>query len=196
VIRQLQQGKKTGQNAQKATESLNNIAQKQKTIVKPSEPTYLPQIGEKIKIPSLGQTAEVLEMDEEGKTATVRFGLMKMTVDLAEIESLDGKKVEIEIPPPPKSPKPPVTPKPSPVIRTSQNTIDLRGSRVAEAEADLENAIAKATEYGLLWIIHGKGTGKLREGVHEFLKRHPQITRFELAPQKEGGSGVTIAYFH
>ena len=45
-----------------------------------------------------------------------------------------------------------------------------------------------------MWIIHGKGTGRLRQGVHEFLKSHPQIERFELAPQNEGGAGVTIAY--
>jgi DNA mismatch repair protein MutS2 len=195
VIRQLQQGEKTGQKAQKATESLNQIAEKQKPLVKSSEPSYLPKIGEKIKIPSLGQTAEVLEMNEEGNTATVRFGLMKMTVDLSEIESLDGKKVEIAAPPPPpKSPKPATPAKPSPVIRTSKNTIDIRGQRVAESESDLENAIALATESGVLWIIHGKGTGKLRAGVHEFLQRHPQVTKFELASQKEGGSGVTIAY--
>ncbi|MFM6372805.1 MAG: Smr/MutS family protein, partial [Microcystis panniformis] len=43
-------------------------------------------------------------------------------------------------------------------------------------------------------IIHGKGTGKLRQGVHDFLSRHPQVKRFQLAPQNEGGSGVTIAY--
>ncbi|MGK7931073.1 MAG: endonuclease MutS2 [Microcystaceae cyanobacterium] len=197
VIRQLQQGEKTGQKAQKATESLNQIADKQQPIVKPSKPTYLPQIGEKIRIPSLGQTAEVLEMNEEGNSATVRFGIMKMTVNLGEIESLDGKKVEITAPsPPPKSSKPPTPSKPSPVIRTSQNTLDIRGQRVAESEADLENAIAKATESGVLWIIHGKGTGKLRAGVHEFLQRHPQVTKFELASQKEGGSGVTIAYLN
>jgi DNA mismatch repair protein MutS2 len=45
-----------------------------------------------------------------------------------------------------------------------------------------------------LWIVHGKGTGKLREGVHEFLKQHPQIERFNIAEDKEGGAGVTIAY--
>jgi DNA mismatch repair protein MutS2 len=49
-----------------------------------------------------------------------------------------------------------------PVIRTSQNTIDLRGSRVADAEMVLDRAISEAT--GPLWIIHGHGTGKLRQG--------------------------------
>ena len=47
---------------------------------------------------------------------------------------------------------------------------------------------------GVLWIIHGKGTGSLRKGVHEILERHPQVSHYELAPQNEGGAGVTIAY--
>ena len=65
---------------------------------------------------------------------------------------------------------------------------DIRGSRVANAEVDIESAIAKATESGILWIIHGKGTGRLRQVVHEFLQRHPQVKKYQLAEQKEGGS--------
>ena len=198
VIRNLQKGKKSSQNAQKATEAIANIGQKQLPRQVKPKLSYQPQVGEKIRLSNLGQTAEVLEVSAEDEEVMVRFGLMKMTVSFQDIESLDGQKVETKVKekkqgvtPPPKSSKP----KDVPVIRTSRNTIDIRGSRVTEAEADLENAIAQATDSGLLWIIHGKGTGKLRQGVHEFLKRHPQIARFELAPQKEGGSGVTLAYF-
>ena len=79
-------------------------------------------------------------------------------------------------------------------IRTDSNTLDIRGKRIFEAEAGLEGAIAQATKIGMLWVIHGKGTGKLRQGVHEFLKIHPQVKDFKLAPENEGGSGVTIAY--
>ncbi len=198
VIRNLQKGKKSSQNAQKATDAIANIGQKQLPKKVKPKVSYQPKVGEKIRLSNLGQTAEVLEVSPEDEEVMVRFGLMKMTVSFRDIESLDGQKVETKVkekkqtvnpPPPPSKPKEVST------IRTSRNTIDIRGSRVAEAEADLENAIAQATESGLVWIIHGKGTGKLRQGVHEFLKRHPQIARFELAPQKEGGSGVTLAYF-
>ena len=199
VIRQLQQGEQTAQKAQKATEALDRISQKElaKTKpAKPAKPNYKPQVGEKVKITSLGQTGEVLSIEEEQSELTVRFGIMKMTVPLTEIESLDGQKVETlpkQKSTPPKQTKttqskPPVT------VRTSKNTLDIRGSRVANAEVDLESAIASAIESGVLWIIHGKGTGRLRQGVHEFLKNHPQVERFELAPQNEGGAGVTIAY--
>jgi len=45
-----------------------------------------------------------------------------------------------------------------------------------------------------LWIIHGHGTGKLRQGVHAYLQQHALVDRFELATHEDGGSGVTIAY--
>ncbi|MGL5870850.1 MAG: endonuclease MutS2 [Xenococcaceae cyanobacterium] len=198
VIRQLQQGK-TAQNAQKATEALDRIAEIQIRQEKPKtpKPGYLPKVGEKVRLPNLGQTAEVLTIADGEGELFVRFGLMKMKISLADIESLDGKKAEIPVKQ--KAAPAAVTSQPAkskaPVmVRTSQNTVDLRGSRVMNAESDLERAIAQATESGVLWIIHGKGTGKLREGVHEFLKNHPQVERFELAPQNEGGSGVTVAY--
>ncbi|MCU0538232.1 MAG: Smr/MutS family protein [Hydrococcus sp. Prado102] len=138
----------------------------------------------------------MLNIEPEEGEVTVRFGLMKMTVALTEIESLDGKKVEMPAKPKATPPPPPqaTTPKPAVTVRTSQNTVDIRGSRVAEAEVDLEKAISKATESGVLWVIHGKGTGRLRQGIHEFLQQHPQVERFEIAPQNEGGAGVTIAY--
>ncbi len=197
VIRQLQQGPLLAQNAQRATDAINEIAEHQRRTAKTPKPKpgFRPKVGDRVRIPRLGQTAEVLsDPDEDGKL-TVRFGIMKMPVTLADIESLDGQKADIPV----KQPKPaPATaapsPPPAPAIRTSNNTIDIRGKRVADAEFDLEQAISQATASGVLWIIHGKGTGKLREGVHEFLSRHPLIDRFELAEQKEGGTGVTIAY--
>lgn len=198
VIRRLQRGNATIQEAQQATEEIDRITQRELAKTKQpkrNKPGYQPKIGEKVRIPSLGQTGEVLSIDREAEELVIRFGLMKMTIALTEIESLDGQKAEVA--PKPKQPKTPAksTQQSPPVtVRTSKNTIDIRGSRVTNAEVDLESAIATATESGVLWIIHGKGTGKLREGVHDFLTRHPQVARFELAPQNEGGSGVTIAY--
>lgn len=195
VIRELQKGPQTAQNAQKATEALNQITSARlPNKIKATKPNYKPKVGEKIRLPNLGQTADVLELNEEQNELTVRFGIMKMTLPLTEIESLDGKKVEM-----PPAPKPvavvtaPPPPKALVTIRTTQNTLDLRGSRIGDAEIELDRAISRCIETGVLWVIHGKGTGKLRTGVHEFLRNHPQIDSFELAPQNEGGSGVTIA---
>ncbi|WP_242024651.1 endonuclease MutS2 [Trichocoleus sp. FACHB-591] len=197
VIRQLQQGPMTAQEAQKATNALNGIAgrrlpSKQKPA--PPKPAFRPQVGDRIRIPRLGQTADVLSGPDDDGELTVRFGLMKMTVKLQDVESLDGQKPEIVAKPKPAPEPAPVEVKPAPVIRTSRNTVDIRGSRVADSEATLEAAIREAQSQGTVWIIHGHGTGRLRQGVHEFLKHHPQVERFELAEQAEGGSGVTVAY--
>ncbi|MFB8793511.1 MAG: endonuclease MutS2 [Microcoleus sp.] len=209
IIRRLQSGNQTAQNAQQATATLNQIAEKnlpsRTAPVKP-KPGFLPKVGDRIRIPSLGQTAEVLSGPDANEDLTVRFGMMKMTVKLAEIESLDGQKPETKaqlakaaaqaIATAKAKQAPSESPKSAPeiAIRTANNTIDLRGARVSDAEIEVDRALSKAVEYGVLWIIHGKGTGQLRRGIHEFLDTHPQVARYELASQKEGGGGVTIAF--
>jgi len=209
IIRRLQSGDQTAQNAQQATATLNQIAEKnlpsRQQPVKP-KPGFLPKVGDRIRIPSLGQTAEVLSGPDANEDLTVRFGMMKMTVKLAEIESLDGQKPEtkaqlakaaaqaITAAKAKQAPSEPPKSAPEIAIRTANNTIDLRGARVSDAEIEVDRALSKAVEYGVLWIIHGKGTGQLRRGIHEFLASHPQVSRFELASQKEGGGGVTIAF--
>ncbi|WP_333095023.1 MULTISPECIES: endonuclease MutS2 [unclassified Microcoleus] len=211
IIRRLQSGNQTAQNAQQATETLNQISQKhlpsRQQPAKP-KPGFMPKVGDRIRIPSLGQTAEVLSGPDANEELSVRFGIMKMTVKLGEIESLDGQKPEtkaqlakaaaqaqaLATAKAKQAVAEPAKPNPEIAIRTANNSIDLRGARVSDAEIEIDRALSKAVEYGVLWIIHGKGTGQLRRGVHEFLANHPQVSRFELASQKEGGAGVTVVY--
>ncbi|MFS0513267.1 endonuclease MutS2 [Nostoc sp. UIC 10607] len=193
VIRRLQQGTPTAQEAQQATNALNQIGQQYQPAT-PAKPKagFMPKIGDRVRIPKLGQIADVITAPDEDGELSVRFGLMKMTVKLQDVESLDGQKAEPIVKPKPAPAA--VTPPPQsvPEIRTSQNTIDLRGKRVADAEYILDKAISEAT--GPVWIIHGYGTGKLRQGVHAFLQHHPRVNNYEPAEQGDGGSGVTVAH--
>lgn len=195
VIRQLQKGNVTAQDAQQATDALNRIAEKQLPSRQPAKPKpgFRPQVGDKVRIPRLGQTAEVIGVSDD-EELVVRFGLMKMTVPLQDVESLTGEKPakRERKPDDRKSEEKILPPPPAPVIRTSRNTIDIRGNRVPDAEILLDRAISEVG--GPIWVIHGHGTGKLRQGVHEFLQQHPRIQKFELASQEDGGSGVTIAH--
>ena len=77
------------------------------------------------------------------------------------------------------------------------NEISLRGLTVDEAEPLLQRAIDDAVLADLpyLRIIHGKGTGVLREFVQATLKRDSRVKRFSLAPSNQGGHGVTVAEF-
>ncbi|AFY43271.1 endonuclease MutS2 [Nostoc sp. PCC 7107] len=192
VIRRLQQGTPTAQDAQQATNALNQITQKyQPAAAAKPKVGFMPKVGDRIRISQFGQTAEVLTAPDEDGELNVRFGIMKMTVKLPDIESLDGQKAEpiVKQKPTPTPTTPP--PQAAPAIRTSKNTVDLRGKRVADAEIELDKAISEAN--GPIWIIHGHGTGKLRLGVHAFLRQHPRVSSYEPAESADGGSGVTIA---
>ncbi len=193
VIRRLQKGTPKAQDAQQATDALNQISQKYQPKVAPKPKAgFMPKVGDRVRISQFGQTAEVLTAPDADGEFSVRFGIMKMSVKLEDIESLDGQKPEPVVKQKP-APAPVTQPEKSvPAIRTSRNTVDLRGKRVADSEMILDKAISEAT--GPIWIIHGHGTGKLRQGVHAFLHQHPRVSHHEPAEQADGGSGVTIAH--
>lgn len=203
VIKGLKQkGNPTAQDAHQAVENLSKIGDRFLTPIQKSKSSYKPKVGERVRILSIGQVAEVLAVDDNNEQISARFGIMKMVIPFSDLESLDGKRwekpetpiKEKPAPPPAKNPVPRESKSPAKAIRTSRNSVDIRGKRIHLAYPILEKAIAAATDLGSLWIVHGKGTGSLRKGVHEFLARHPQVTHYELAEQKEGGTGVTIAY--
>ena len=77
----------------------------------------------------------------------------------------------------------------------AQTTVDVRGLRVEEAMPIVDKALDDASLAGLreLRIVHGKGTGQLREGLSRYLRDHVQVDSTTFAPDREGGSGVTIA---
>ncbi|MBF2058079.1 MAG: endonuclease MutS2 [Cyanobacterium sp. T60_A2020_053] len=198
VVKELQKkGNPSAQQAHEARENILKIEERFLTPVKKAKRVYKPKVGERVRILSIGQTAEVLAVAEGAEQLTARFGIMKMVIPFTDVESLDGKRFE-------KEEKAEVKPKknlyqekkPQSVakVRTSRNTVDIRGQQVHLALPTLEKAISSATDFGLLWIVHGKGTGALRSGVHDFLQSHPQVSKYELAPKEEGGAGVTVAY--
>jgi DNA mismatch repair protein MutS2 len=75
--------------------------------------------------------------------------------------------------------------------------LHLRGFVVEDAIPALEEYLDTAYLSGLPWvrIVHGKGTGKLRDAIRKQLQSHPLVQQFERAPEKEGGDGVTIVHF-
>jgi DNA mismatch repair protein MutS2 len=78
--------------------------------------------------------------------------------------------------------------------RVSATEIDLRGMRAHEAEQEVLAALdgAVLADHPELRIIHGMGTGALREMVHQLLGRDARVASFEFAPRNLGGTGVTI----
>jgi Mismatch repair ATPase (MutS family) len=74
--------------------------------------------------------------------------------------------------------------------------IDLRGQRAEDAMDALDRYLENAFLAGMPFvrIIHGKGTGKLRQVIREALTDSPHVSRFEPGADNEGGDGVTIAH--
>ena len=113
------------------------------------------------------------------------MGILKMRFELDELEPL--AKVE---------PKTKVN-----VQRQAgskvQTTLDLRGERYEQALYRLQQYLDAAllSNHPMVTIIHGKGTGALREGVTKALRQHAQVARFEYAPPNAGGNGSTLVYF-
>jgi DNA mismatch repair protein MutS2 len=74
------------------------------------------------------------------------------------------------------------------------SSLALRGQRADEALEQLDKYLDDATLAGLrqVTVIHGKGTGALRQAVREHLSQHPEVETFRLGGESEGGSGATI----
>lgn len=78
--------------------------------------------------------------------------------------------------------------------RSYSNEINVLGQTVDEAIANVDDFIDRAVLGGLstVWVIHGMGTGRLRQGLHQHFKHHPNIAEFRLGRPGEGDSGVTV----
>jgi len=127
----------------------------------------------------------VVELREDG-TAVVVAGAVKIVVPVDQASRLTGNQAPL--------PTPDRRLAGSPAAPTE---IDLRGFRVDEAEAATVAALDAAVlaEHPFLRIIHGMGTGAVREAVRRILAADRRVTKFDFAPRQQGGSGVTIAEF-
>ncbi|MFN9636032.1 MAG: endonuclease MutS2 [Synechococcaceae cyanobacterium] len=154
---------------------------------------WRPKPGDRVRLLALGKAAEVLAISDDGLELTVRCGVLRSTVPLAAIEGLHGEK-----PSPPPAP-PPVTVRSrrapgsrGPDVRTEANTLDVRGLRVHEAEALVEEKLRGAN--GPLWVIHGIGTGKLKRGLRDWLATLPYVERVADAERGDGGPGCSVVW--
>ncbi|MFW5866195.1 MAG: Smr/MutS family protein, partial [Armatimonadota bacterium] len=140
--------------------------------------------GDRVHVQSLGRDAEVIRALDNG-VVEVRVGNMTVETridDLApahEQISTEAQEIHRRM-----------------QTRKSMNLeeeIDVRGMTVDEAIGELSKWLddAMLAGAGHVRIIHGKGTGALREGVHDYLRKHRHVSDFSLAEMRAGGSGAT-----
>jgi DNA mismatch repair protein MutS2 len=156
--------------------------------------------GEKVILKKLGNEGTVISLDED--EAEIQAGSLRMRVPLDELKrkkespGIEAEDVEkVKIPKARAESIPESHHRQSGLAASPGIELDLRGQRAEDALDMLESYIEKAYMSGLPFvrIIHGKGTGKLRQEVRAALKDHPHVLSFEEGGDKEGGAGVTVA---
>ena len=192
LIRRLRDERADGETARQAGQRLRRLEGTHRPAPEQRQPKpgWQPDVGDRIRLLALGKAAEVLSISEDGLQLTVRCGVMRTTVDLNAVESLDGRK--------PQQPSLPVVKVHARIagggsqVRTSRNTLDVRGMRVHEAEAAVEEQLRSAS--GPLWVIHGIGTGKLKRGLRAWLDTVSYVERVTDAEQGDGGPGCSVVW--
>ena len=148
--------------------------------------------GEIVYVTKLDQKGSVISV--HGKELEVQLGAMKMNVKMSACKFVSKAPAETQSSPKtlPRNRKR----KESFIgkVQEAHREIDIRGLMVNEAEVILGKFIDDSVMAGLsqVLIIHGKGTGALRKGIHEYLKRHRNVDNFNFADMSEGGTGATL----
>ena len=159
-------------------------------VLKKAKKARAPKVGDEILVISYGQRGTLVKQLKDGRWEA-QVGLIKMTLKekefnliKAEKEATQPKKRQVN------------------VVKRSNTSgprarLDLRGKRYEEAMQELDGFIDQAllNNMAQVDIIHGIGTGVIREGVTKYLRRNKHVKSFEYAPQNAGGSGATIVTF-
>ena len=162
------------------------IVQKQKKAYKPSDF----KLGESVKVLSMNLTGTIASRPDSRGNLTVQMGILRSQVNISDLEIIEEPS--------------PYTPKK--LSRTSRGKIgmskslsvspeiNLLGRTVDEAVAELDKYLDDAllSHLDTVRIVHGKGTGALRKGIHEYLRRQKHVKSYRLAEFGEGDAGVTI----
>ena len=148
-----------------------------------------PKVGDDIIVLSYGQRGTLTNQLKDGRWEA-QVGLIKMTLEEKEFDLVQAQQ------------EAPVKKKQVNVVKRAagkgpQARLDLRGKRYEEAMEVLDAFIDQAllNNMAQVDIIHGIGTGVIREGVTKYLQRNRQVKSFGYAPQNAGGSGATIVTF-
>ncbi len=199
LIETLKQAEKEGATHE-LTQTVERVRQRQREILRavsePVEEDVLPSVaahpeeaiavGDEVLVVHLNQRGRVLELSANGG-ATVQLGALRTQVAVQHLRRVNERK------------------KREHTERTGFHAVDLashnikleldlRGYTVEEGVQEVDKYLDSALLRGLgqVQIIHGKGTGALREGIRDFLSGHPAVKSYRLGQANEGGSGVTV----
>jgi len=171
------QGKSAGQG--RALQELMQLRSRYQKPAKPSPASSGVVAGATVQVPEYNAQARVLEV--RGGEALVQMGSVRMSLPLASLRPLEA-------------------PKPQPAGARVKSRFDcelnLRGMTVDEALLAIDDFLTEAKSLGEspVRLLHGKGTGALRNAIREALRRDKRVENFHDAVPYEGGHGVTVVH--
>lgn len=158
---------------------------KNKVLKKAKEQKTL-KPGDEVLVTTYGQRGTLLR--KNGNQWQVEIGILKMNVSENELMPVAPQKETKQ--------------RVIHAVRSEStshvsNQLDLRGKRYEEALNEVDQYLDSAilAGYPQVTIVHGKGTGALRQGITDYLKNHRSVKSFEFAPANQGGNGATIVKF-
>jgi DNA mismatch repair protein MutS2 len=151
------------------------------------------KLGERVTVGTLNTEGVITALGESD--AEVQIGTIRMRARLSDLARVDKLKVESQKLKVESQKSSDLRPSTFDVRRSPDMEVDLRGLMSEDALDKMERYLEQAFLSGLPFvrIIHGKGTGRLRQAVREALRGHEYVKSFEEGGDKEGGEGVTVA---
>lgn len=160
--------------------------QKNKVLQKAKAAKTL-KVGDEVLVTSYGQRGTLIKKMGQSQWQ-VQLGILKMTLPESDLQPAAPVKEPVQ--------------RVVHTVRSAEsshvpNQLDLRGKRYEEALNEVDQYLDAAilAGYPQVTIVHGKGTGALRQGITEYLKNHRGVKSFEFAPANQGGNGATIVKF-
>lgn len=146
------------------------------------------EAGDEVRVVHLNQKGHIVELVGDNE-ALVQMGIMKMKVRRDQLERVGGGTAAK-----PKQPQRSA----STVKRTRDDNVrtelDMRGMNLEEALIEADRFLDESflSNLGQVYLIHGKGTGILRQGMQDYLRRHKHVKSYRYGNYNEGGNGVTV----
>ena len=162
-------------------------------VVQPQRPSLPLEVGAKVRL--IGQDGVGVVQSLRGKKGQIAFGQILTTVDISRLEVISS--AEYKRATRPETPRTIIASDISQRRLNFRSSIDIRGERVAEALERVQALVDDALMVGVntVTILHGKGTGTLKEEVRRYLRALPEVESAVDDHPDRGGSGITIVTF-
>lgn len=178
-----------GEGRSQALEEIRKLRSEAQRKARPKRPAVAREAeegwrpGVRVRVPSYDAEGRVVEV--RGDVLLVQLGLLKVEVAVEDVERLAEERVKGG------GGSSTVAP-----VGGFDAEINVRGERAEVAVEKVRDFVleAQALRVPMIRVLHGKGTGALRDAIREYLKREKRVERFEDAVPYEGGHGVTVAH--